>query len=94
MERGELERTLEEMLSRHMADEAITLVETYYGEGGEDSDRIRYLAGNAWRKKGNWQKAMDNYLEAVAMNPASPAAGALEIAGDILAFYNKDMYNQ
>jgi hypothetical protein len=38
--------------------------------------------------------AMDNYLEAVALNPESPARQALDIANEILAFYNKDMYNQ
>ena len=38
--------------------------------------------------------AINNYLEAIHLNPESPAVQALEIANEILAFYNKDMYNQ
>ena len=35
-----------------------------------------------------------NYLEALSINPDSPARQALDIANEILDFYNKDMYNQ
>ena len=79
------------LLARDRADEVITLMESYQGPMDED---LYYLLGNAWRKKGNWQMAMNNYLEAVRLNPESPAAQALEIANEILDFYNKDMYNQ
>ena len=81
-------------LEGNRADDVIDLVESYRMEGGAMDDEIFYLLGNAWRKKGNWQMAMNNYLEAVHLNPESPAANALEIANEILAFYNKDMYNQ
>lgn len=50
--------------------------------------------GNAHRKKGDWRMAINNYLEAMAINPESPAANAYAIANEILDFYNKDMYNQ
>jgi tetratricopeptide (TPR) repeat protein len=79
------------LLASDRADEAIGLMERY--EGPMD-DVLYYLLGNAWRKKGNWQMAMNNYVEAVRLNPDSPAAQALEIANEILDFYNKDMYNQ
>ena len=79
------------LLARDRADEVITLMGSYQGPMDED---LYYLLGNAWRKKGNWQMAMNNYLEAVRLNPESPAAQALEIANEILDFYNKDMYNQ
>ena len=39
-------------------------------------------------------KEGQNYHEAIALNPESPAGQALEIAQDILDFFNKDMYNQ
>ena len=52
------------------------------------------MLGNAFRKKGDWQGAINNYLEAMAINPESPAKNAYAIANDILDFYNKDMYNQ
>ena len=85
---------LRALLDAHDPDGAIALVEEYRSGGGVMDDELFYLLGNAWRKKGSWQMAMNNYLEAVHMNPESPAAQALEIANEILAFYNKDMYNQ
>ena len=82
------------LLAENKADEAIGILEQYRGEGGAMDDELFYLLGNAWRKMGNWQMAMNGYLEAVHLNPGSPAAQALEIANEILDFYNKDMYNQ
>lgn len=89
-----MEERLRNLLEQSRADEAIAEMESYRSEGGEMNDRLYYLLGNAWRKKGNWQMAMNNYLEALDLNPESPAKQALEIAQEILAFYNKDMYNQ
>jgi len=82
------------LLQEDKADEAIAALESFRSGGGVMDDSLFYLLGNAWRKKGNWQMAMNNYLEAIHLNPESPAAQALEIAEEILAFYNKDMYNQ
>ena len=82
------------LLDAHDPDGAIALVEEYRSGGGVMDDSLFYLLGNAWRKKGNWQMAINNYLEAIHLNPESPARQALEIANEILAFYNKDMYNQ
>jgi len=81
-------------LEESRADDAIGLLSDYQAGGGEMDDELFYLLGNAWRKKGNWQMAMNNYLEAVHINPSSPAQQALDIANEILDFYNKDMYNQ
>ena len=82
------------LLDAHKADEAIRLLQDFQAGGGTMDDELFYLLGNAWRKKGNWQMAMNNYLEAININPDSPAKQALDIANEILAFYNKDMYNQ
>ena len=82
------------LLNAHKADEAIRLIQDFQAGGGAMDDELFYLLGNAWRKKGNWQMAMNNYLEAININPDSPAKQALDIANEILAFYNKDMYNQ
>ena len=82
------------LLDAHKADEAIRLIQEYQAGGGAMDDTLYYLLGNAWRKKGNWQMAMNNYLEAINLNPDSPAKQALDIANEILDFYNKDMYNQ
>ena len=89
-----MKERISDLLERDRADEAIGLLDKYRKDGGRMDDALFYLLGNAWRKKGNWQMAMNNYLEAVHLNPESPAAQALEIANEILAFFNKDMYNQ
>ena len=59
-----------------------------------NDDEPYYLLGNAYRKQGNWQLALNNYLEAIERNPESPAVQAHKMVMDILNFYNKDMYNQ
>lgn len=89
-----MEQKVRDLLEASRADEAIALLDGFRQEGGEMTDTLFYLQGNAWRKKGNWQMAINNYLEAIALNHESPAKQALEIANEILAFYNKDMYNQ
>ena len=59
-----------------------------------DNDEAYYLLGNIYRKQGNWQMALNNYLEAIERNPDSPAVHARQMLMDILEFYNNDMYNQ
>lgn len=84
---------IERLLQEHRTDEAIAAIEASLAEGGKMDAQLHYLLGNAWRKKGNWQKAIQEYNEAVSLDPDSPAAEALILANDILAFYNKDLYN-
>ena len=52
-----------------------------------------YKLGNEYRKKGDWQMAINNYMEAIALDPDSPAVQAKEMLDDILNFYHKDYYN-
>ena len=52
-----------------------------------------YRLGNEFRKKGDWQQALNNYMEAIALNPESPAVEAKQMLEDILNFYHKDSYN-
>ena len=40
-------------------------------------------------QKGDWQNALVNYMEAIELNPDSPAVAAKEMLEDILNFYNK-----
>ena len=87
---GEIEAILQE----GRIEEAIMLLDEYISASVVPSDRAYYLLGNADRKLGDWQGAINNYLEAMEINPESPAANAYSIANDILDFYNKDMYNQ
>ena len=49
--------------------------------------------GNEYRKKGDFPTAMNNYMEAIELDPDSPAVEAKKMLEDILNFYNKDAYN-
>ena len=49
--------------------------------------------GNRYRKEGNWQEAINNYVKAIELDPDSPAVEAKKMLDDILAYYCKDIYN-
>lgn len=73
-------------------DEAIGQLDKAIGRNAED-DQLYFLRGKAYQKVGNWQEALQNYLEAMHLNPDSPASEAYKMAQEILEFYNKDSYN-
>lgn len=52
-----------------------------------------YQKGNDYRRQGDWQHAINCYLEAIGLDPDSPALEAKEMLDAILAFYHKDAYN-
>ena len=52
-----------------------------------------YQQGNAWRKQGQWHEAINCYIQAIELDPSSPAVEAKRMLDDIMAFYCKDMYN-
>ena len=56
-------------------------------------DQLYYHLGNAYRKRGDFTQAMNCYLEAMAVNPDSPAVEAHRMLSDIIEFYHKDYYN-
>lgn len=52
-----------------------------------------YQQGNRYRQQENWQMALNCYLQAIELDPQSPAVAAKQMVEDILSFYNKDAYN-
>ena len=52
-----------------------------------------YQQGNAWRTQGDFKHALDCYMEAIALDPESPAVAAKEMLDNIMSFYCKDYYN-
>ena len=52
-----------------------------------------YLKGNAARKQGLWHEAINCYIQAIALDPDSPAVEAKKMLDYIMSFYCKDMYN-
>ena len=57
------------------------------------NDSLYLLLGKVYHKLGNWQKAMENYLEAIDINPQSPAKEMLQMATNIMDFFYKERYN-
>lgn len=52
-----------------------------------------YRKGNEYRRSSDWKHAIDCYMEAIELDPESPAVEAKKMLDDILNFYNKDAYN-
>ena len=86
--------TIKALISQGDVDQAIRLLDHYLQTDSPQKDEAFYLRGNAYRKQGNWQQALNNYRYAIDLNPQSPASEAHRMVIDILNFYNKDMYNQ
>ena len=83
---------IKQLILDNKADEAIRLLDEIIAADPQH-DEAYYLRGNAWRKKGNMQLAINNYLEAMEINPESPARQAHAMMMKIMNFFNKDMYN-
>ncbi len=52
-----------------------------------------YELGNNLRRQGQFGAAMEAYMEAIALDPESPAVTAKQMLEDIMNFYCKDYYN-
>lgn len=58
-----------------------------------DRDDIFFCRGKLLWKLGRRAEATSDYIRAVAINPESPAARALEMARDVESFFNPDIFN-
>lgn len=57
------------------------------------SDQAYFMRGRAYWKLQDYARAVTDYEHALAINPDSPAAAALELARDVINFYNPDLLN-
>ncbi|HJC98877.1 MULTISPECIES: tetratricopeptide repeat protein [Bacteroidaceae] len=87
-------KTIKKLIDEGKTSTAIDQLNLFLAQNSQDADMAYYLLGNAFRKQGDWQGALNNYQEAIDINPDSPAAEARNMVIDILNFYNKDMFNQ
>ena len=87
---------LKELINQGDVDTAINQLDQLLQDSSveKEKDTLYYLRGNAYRKKGDWKQALDNYQYAIEINPDSPAVQARKMVIDILNFYHKDMFNQ
>ncbi len=84
---------INKMLQEGRISEAIQRLNTLLSAASQPDDRLYYLLGNAYRKEGDFQRALNCYLEAMSINPDSPAAEAHQMLMNIIEFYHKDYYN-
>ena len=56
---------IKEHIKEGKLDTAISELNEYIQSNVTDDDEPYYLLGNAYRKQGNWQLALNNYLEAI-----------------------------
>ena len=87
-------KEIKDWIDEGNVDIAVSRLNQLLNQQPEDADDIYYLLGNAFRKQGDWQGALNDYQEAIDINPDSPASEARNMVIDILNFYNKDMFNQ
>ena len=52
-----------------------------------------YIRGNDFRRQGDFKRAMEAYMESIALDANSPAVEAKKMLESIYAFYCKAMYN-
>jgi pentatricopeptide repeat protein len=85
-------KAVKALIEAGKVEEAIVLLEQMKDARPED-DSVRYELGNAYWKKQDWKHCLDNYTEAIVLNPQSPAVEMKKMVMDIIGFYNKEMYN-
>lgn len=72
-------------------DSAISYLDRLIDE--QESADALYLRGRLNWKLGRKGEAISDYSAAVALDPHSPAAAALDMARQVMDFFNPDLYN-
>jgi len=85
--------TIQRALEAGKLAEVHRLVQTAL-RGAADASQLHYLDGRAYMKASEWGAAMSCFKKAEELDPKSPAGECRQMLEDIMAFYNKDMYNQ
>ena len=71
--------TIKELINQGNVEQAIQQLDEILQTDFPGKDEAYYLRGNAYRKQGNWQQALNNYQYAIDLNPESPAQHAYQI---------------
>ena len=87
-------KTIKALINQGDIEKALQALDEFLRTEPVGKEEAYYLMGNAYRKLGDWQKALNNEQSAIELNPDSPALQERKMVMDILNFYNKDMYNQ
>ena len=63
--------TIKELINQGNVEQAIQQLDEILQTDFPGKDEAYYLRGNAYRKQGNWQQALNNYQYAIDLNPES-----------------------
>lgn len=69
--------TIKELINQGNVEQAIQQLDEILQTDFPGKDEAYYLRGNAYRKQGNWQQALNNYQYAIDLNPESPGTTCL-----------------
>lgn len=84
--------TIQQLIDNYQLDKAEASIQAILALQPED-DEAYLLMGNIQRKRSNWKEALQNYAQAIELNPDSPALHAREMIIEIMNFYDKERYN-
>lgn len=79
------------MIAAGHYDEALETLDAAIGRKADAM--LLYTRGRLLWKLGRKTGAMSDYAASVALDPASPAAAALQMACEIMDFYDHNLYN-
>ena len=82
---------IKKMIADGFVEEAVAVARE--SMGGDTDAQLLYLMGNAYMKQGLRKEAMNAYRKAAEIDPEGPAVEAQRMFDQIMAFYNKDLYN-
>lgn len=82
---------VEAMVAAGHLDEALKALDTAIDRNADAM--LLYTRGRLRWKLGRKTDAMSDYAASVALDPESPAAAALQMARDIMNFYDHNLYN-
>lgn len=84
---------IKKLIAEEQFAEAERQLKALLEQRSEDGE-AHFLLGNLYRKREDWEGALNEYQAAMDINPESPARMAYDAIQEVLAFYNKDMFNQ
>lgn len=86
------EQIIKDLISDGLYDEAISALDRNI-EKDSGNSLWWYLRGKAYWRMQRYADAISDYEESVHLDPQSPAVHALEMARDVMNFYNPDLLN-
>lgn len=93
MNKKNIFQAISEALDTNNLQKAEDLLHTYCQTFTPDY-MLYYMQGKLHMKRSEWGKAMSAFRRSEEIEPGGPAKQCRLMLEDIMAFYNKDMYNQ